>query len=90
MGGNAQLVINCLECRYLLSGDMSLLQFPGTQGQNMRLNRLSHIYIYIYIYTCIDTSKNTVLFVNATIGFSENLVLVLKYIARCLFCLTQP
>ena len=35
----------------------------GPQGQNMRPNRFSH-------------SMNTVLFVNATIGFSENLFLI--------------
>ena len=40
---------------------------PSTEGQNMRPNRLSHIY---------KSSMNTVLFVNATIGFSENLFLV--------------
>ena len=40
----------------------------STQGQNMRPNRLSHI---------LKSSMNTVLFVNATIGFSENLFLVL-------------
>ena len=36
----------------------------------MRPNRLSHIY---------KSSMNTVLFVNATIGFSENLFLVFMY-----------
>ena len=36
------------------------LQSPGTQGQNMRPNRLSH-----------TLSLNTVVFINATIGFSE-------------------
>ena len=40
--------------------------WEGTRGQNMTPNRLSHIY----------RSHNTVLFVNATIGFSENLFLV--------------
>ena len=45
--------------------------WEGTRGQNMRTNRLSHIYIYIY-----KSSMNTVLLVNATIGFSENLFLV--------------
>ena len=43
--------------------------WEGTRGQNMRRNRLSH-----YI---LKSSMNTVLFVNATIGFSENLFLVL-------------
>ena len=43
----------------------------STQGQNMRPNRFSQI--YIQKSTC---SMNTVLFVNATIGFSENLFLV--------------
>ena len=38
--------------------------WENTQGQNMRPNRLSHI---------LKSSMNTVLFVNATIGFSENL-----------------
>ena len=37
----------------------------------MKLNRLSHIIIY-------KSSMNTVVFVNATIGFSENLFLVLN------------
>ena len=41
--------------------------WEGTHGQNMRPNRLSHIY---------KSRMNTVLFVNATIGFSENLFLV--------------
>ena len=36
-------------------------------GQNMRPNRLSYMY---------KSGKNTVLFVNVTIGFSENLFLV--------------
>ena len=39
----------------------------GIQGQNNRPNRLNHIQ---------KSSMNTVLFVNATIGFSENLFLV--------------
>ena len=39
----------------------------------MRPNRFSHIYIYIYIYMYM----NTVLFVNAPLGFSENLFLVI-------------
>ena len=34
--------------------------WEGTQGQNMRPNRLSHM---------LKSSMNTVLFVNATIGF---------------------
>ena len=49
----------------------------------------SYTYIYMYIYMCIyiyisierereRSSMNTVLFVNATIGFSENLFLVLS------------
>ena len=42
--------------------------WEGTRGQNMRPNKLSH-----YI---LKSSMNTVLFVNATIGFSENLFLV--------------
>ena len=42
---------------------MSFLQSPGTRGQNMRRNSLK-------------SSKNTVLFVNATIVFSENFFLV--------------
>ena len=47
--------------------------WESTQGQNMRPNRISHIYIYrinyyLYIFLCI---------VNATIGFSENLFLVM-------------
>ena len=46
------------------------MDWEGTEGQNMRPNRLSHIYIY-------NSSKNTVLFVNPTIGFSENLFLVI-------------
>ena len=49
---------------------MSFLQNSGTQGQNMRPNRLSNIYK--------KSSMNTVLFVNATIGFSENLFLVVN------------
>ena len=48
--------------------------WEGTEGQSMRPNRLSHIYLYIYIK---KSSMNTVLFVNATIGFSENLFLVI-------------
>ena len=44
----------------------------GIQGQNMRPNRLSHIYTHVY-----KSKMNTVLFVNATIGFSENLFLVI-------------
>ena len=53
--------------------------WEGTQGQNMRPNRISRIYIYIYIYIYIEKSSvNTVLFVNTTIGFSENLFLVLN------------
>ena len=43
--------------------------WEGTRSQNMRPNRLSH-----YI---LKSSMNTVLFVNATIGFSENLFLVI-------------
>ena len=50
------------------------MDWEGTEGQNMRPNRHSHIYIYIYIY---NSSKNTVLLVNATIGFPENLFLVI-------------
>ena len=50
---------------------MSFLQSPGTAGQITRLNRLSHIYIYIY-----KSSMNTVIFVKAITGFSENLFLV--------------
>ena len=42
--------------------------WEGTRGQNMRPNRHSH-----YI---LKSSVNTVLFVNANIGFSENLFLV--------------
>ena len=42
---------------------MSFLKSPGTQGQNMRSTSKS--------------SMNTVLFVNATIGFSVNFSLVL-------------
>ena len=41
--------------------------WKNTQDQNMRPNRLSHIY---------KSSMNTVLIVNATIVFSENLFLV--------------
>ena len=51
----------------------------STQGQNMIPNRFSHIYIYIYKSTC---SINTVLFVNATIGFSENLFLVIYLLGQ--------
>ena len=40
---------------------MSFLQSPGTQSQNMRSNRLSHVYS--------KSSMNTVLFVNAAISF---------------------
>ena len=43
------------------------LQSPGIQSQNMRPNRLSHI---------LKSSMNTLVFVNAIIGFSENLFLV--------------
>ena len=39
------------------------------QGQTMRPNRVSHTHVY-------KSCMNTVLFVNATIGFSENLFLV--------------
>ena len=39
---------------------MSFLQSPGTQDQNMRPNRLSHI---------LKFSMKTMLFVNATIVF---------------------
>ena len=42
--------------------------WENTRFRNMRPNRLSHIY---------KSLLNTVLFVNATIGFSENLFLVL-------------
>ena len=45
----------------------------------MRPNRLSHIYIY-------KSSMDTVLFVNATIGFSENLFLVSMYVHLMLIC----
>ena len=41
----------------------------GIQDRNMRPNMLSNIYIY-------KSSMITLLFVNATIGFSENLFLV--------------
>ena len=34
---------------FLAADYMSFLQSPGTQSQNMRPNRLTHIYIYIYI-----------------------------------------
>ena len=51
--------------------------WEGTQGQNMRTNRLSHIYIYILYIYIYKSSMNTVLFVNATIVFSENLFLVI-------------
>ena len=44
-----------------------------TRGQNMRPNRLSHIYIY-------KSSMNTVLFANTTIGIPENLFLVCKIV----------
>ena len=44
----------------------------STRGQNMRPNRLSHI---------LKSSMNSVLFVNATIGFSENLFLVVLAIS---------
>ena len=44
--------------------------WEGTQSQNMRPNRFSHYNIIL------KSSMNTVLFVNATIGFSENLFLV--------------
>ena len=40
--------------------------WEGTRGQNMRPNRLSHIYKSLVF-------MNIVLFVYATIGFSENL-----------------
>ena len=51
----------------LLATDcMSFLQSPGTQGQNTRPNRLIHKF-----------SMNTVIFVNATIGFSEKLLVVM-------------
>ena len=53
-----------LSSRFLATGYMSF-QSPGTGGQNMRPNRVSHI--------IQKSSMNTVLFVNATIGFSENL-----------------
>ena len=43
----------------------------------MRPNRLSHIYDRLsHIIIIWKSSTNTVLFVNATIGFSENLFLV--------------
>ena len=42
--------------------------WEGTRGQNMRPNKLSH--------NILKSSMNAVLFVNATIGFSENLFLV--------------
>ena len=45
--------------------------WEGTQGQNMRPNRLSHLYI--------KSSMNTVLFVNATVGFSENHNATIEY-----------
>ena len=54
---------------FLATDYSSFLQSPGTQGQNMRSNRLSHI-----LY---KSSMNTVLFVNANTGFSENLFLVI-------------
>ena len=41
--------------------------WEGTRGQNMRPNRLSHKN---------KSSMNSVLFVKATIGFSENFFLV--------------
>ena len=53
---------------FLATDYMSLLQSPSTQGQNMTPNRLSHKYI--------NSSMDTVLFVKATIGFSDNLFLV--------------
>ena len=53
---------------FLVTDYKSFVQSPGTQGQNMRPNRLCHIYIYIYIY---KSSMYTLLFVNATIGFSS-------------------
>ena len=46
--------------------------WEGTEGQNMRPNRLSHNYI-------------CVLFVNATIGFAENLFLVENIRPTCFF-----
>ena len=48
--------------------------WEGTEGKNMRTNRLSHI-----IY---KSSMNTVLFVNATIGFPENLFLVFNVVVK--------
>ena len=47
---------------FLATEYMSFLQSPGTYVQNMRPNRL-----------CRKSSMNTMLFVNATVGFSENL-----------------
>ena len=47
---------------------MSYFQCPGTPGQNMRPNRLSHTIIQ-------KSSMNTMVYVNETIGFSENLFL---------------
>ena len=60
------------ETRTITVPSLSGLYTTLPLGQNMRPNRLSHIYIYIY-----KSSMNTVLFVNATIGFSENLFLVM-------------
>ena len=51
---------------YLATDYMSFLQIPGTEGQNMRLKQAESY----------KSSMNTVLFVNATIGFSKNLFLV--------------
>ena len=51
---------------------MSYLQSPGTQGQNMRPNRLSH--------RILKSSINTVVFVNATNDFSENFFQFLMYL----------
>ena len=51
--------------------------WEGSQGQSMlRTIRLGHI--------CIEVSMNTVLFVNATIGFSENLFLFFFSLISCL------
>ena len=46
--------------------------WEGTHGQNMRTNMLSPDNEY-----CAMNTMNTVLFVNANIGFPENLFLVL-------------
>ena len=53
---------------YILALTQASMQSPGTEGQNVRPKQA--------YYSHIKSSMNTVLFVNATIVFSENLFLV--------------